>query len=313
MSVEFLTPLAALVAAAAVVPLAAWLVADRRVARTRAALRLRPSRVRGWWAPVAIAAALACVALAAAQPVLSSASGRAFERDGEVFVVIDTSESMRAGSPTRISRALVAARKIDDALRGVRVGIASDTDRVLPHLFPTIDQADFRATLRAAIGVDRPPPSRLYVEATGFDALSSLATGHFFRPGRGARVAVLLTDGESRSFAAEDVASALARRHVRLFLVRFWGAGDRIAGDDVYRPDPASAAELRAFADALHSRVYDEHELGAATAAIRSALGPPRPVPPPPGATTARPLAPYAMLAALLPLGLLVWRRDIGV
>jgi hypothetical protein len=34
-------------------------------------------------------------------------------------------------------------------------------------------------------------------------------------------------------------------------------------------------------------------------------------VPAPKGASTARPLAPYAMLAALLPLGLLVWRRNI--
>jgi von Willebrand factor type A domain len=311
MQIDFLTPLAALVGLAAVVPLVAWVVADRRVARVRAGLRLRPPRGRGRWARVAVAATLALVALAAAQPVLSSSAGTAHERNGEVFVVLDTSESMRAGSPTRFTRAVAAARRIERALPGVRVGLASDTDRVLPHLFPTIDEADFDATLRSALGIDRPPPSRLYREATGFDSLGALANARFFAAG-GPRVAVMLTDGESRSFAAVQLARSLARAHVTLVLVRFWQAGERIAGDSVYRADPSSAVALDAFAAAMGSRVYDERHLEDAIAAVRRALGPARPVPPPKGAASARPLAPYAMLAALLPLAALVYRRNIA-
>src|SRR5439155_13056041 len=187
----------------------------------RTGLRLRPPRGRGWWAPVAVAATVGLVALAAAQPVLSSSAGTAHERNGEVFVVVDTSESMRAGSPTRFSRAVAAARRIDDALPGVRVGLASDTDRVLPHLFPTIDQPDFDATLRGALGIDRPPPSRLYKEASGFDSLGALATARFFAAG-GPRVAVMLTDGESRSFAAGQLARTLAPPPGPPVPVRFW-------------------------------------------------------------------------------------------
>src|SRR5439155_606180 len=55
MQVDFVTPVAALVGFAAVVPLAAWAFAERRVARVRTGLRLRPPRGRGWWAPVAVA------------------------------------------------------------------------------------------------------------------------------------------------------------------------------------------------------------------------------------------------------------------
>jgi hypothetical protein len=310
MAIDFLTPEAALVGAAVVAPLAAWAIGERRAARARATLRLPAPAGRSWWVPAALAATLGLLALAAAQPVVSAAAGHARERTGEVFVVVDTSESMRAGSPTRFSRAVDAAERIGAALDGVRVGLASDTDRVLPHLFPTADQADFRTTLRRAIGVDRPPPGRRYREATGFDALSALATAKFFK-GPGPRVVVLLTDGESRSFSAQALARAYARHHLRLVIVRFWGLGDRIAGDPGYTADPSSAAEDDALARALGTQIYGEREVDDAIREVERALGPSRPVPAPKGASTARPLAPYAMLAALLPLGLLVWRRNI--
>jgi hypothetical protein len=309
--IVWLTPTAALVGLAAVVPLAAWLLGERRVRRARATLRLHADRRATWSVPVAIAATLGLVAVAAAQPTVASSGGRSSERTGQVFVVIDTSTSMRAGRPTRFTRATAAAVRIRDELVGTPVGLASVTDRVLPHIFPTIDRDDYTATLRQAMGIDKPPPSKARRQASSFDALAAVGSAQFFTNKLGARVAVLLTDGESRPFDPGEVARALERARVKLVIVRFWNAAERIAGDPVYRADTSSAIQAEAVATRMHSRTFDEHDLGDAVRAIRRALGDEQQKLPPRATSTSRPLAPFAMVAALLPLGLLVWRRNV--
>jgi hypothetical protein len=311
MEIVWLTPKAALVALAAIVPLAAWWLGERRVRRARSVLSLRAPGSGTWWAPAAIASTIGLLAVAAAQPTLASAGGRARENVGEVFVVLDTSTSMRAGRPTRFVRAVRAAETIRDELRGTPVGLASLTDRVLPHIFPTIDRDDYTATLHDAMGIDRPPPAKQRRQASGFDALAALGSARFFTNRRGARVIVLLTDAESRPFNPDPVARALARDHARLVIVRFWGANERIAGDPVYRPDPASAVAVQAIAARLHADLFDERDLSSAVTGVRRAVEHDEQVRSPRGASTSRALAPYAMLAALAPLGFLVWRRNI--
>ena len=69
--------------------------------------------------------------------------------------------------------------------------------------------------------------------------------------------------------------------------------------------------EREAVATRMHSRSFDEHDVGDAVRAIRRALGNEQQKLPPRATSTSRPLAPFAMVAALLPLGLLVWRRNI--
>ena len=185
------------------------------------------------------------------------------------------------------------------------------TDRVLPHIFPTIDHDDYLTTLRESIGIDRPPPSRSRLQASGFDALGALGRSRFFTNDTGARVAVLLTDGESRAFAPGSVAAALraahVRRHHRALLAR--RRADRRR--HVYRADPASATAVGALARSLRAKTFEESELGDAARAVERALGPAERPLPPKAASTSRPLAPYAMLAALLPLGFLLWRRNV--
>jgi hypothetical protein len=309
--IVWLTPSAALVGIAALVPLAAWLLGERRVRRACETLRLQADRSGTWWAPAAIAVTLLLVAVAAAQPTIASSGGRSSERTGQVFVVIDTSASMRAGRPTRYARATAAARRIRDELVGTPVGLASVTDRVLPHIFPTVDRDDYLATLRQAMGVDRPPPSKARRQASSFDALAALGSARFFTNTVGARVAVLLTDGESRPFDPGAVARALTRAHVGMVIVRFWNAAERIRGDPVYRADTSSALQAEAVASQMHSRTYDEEDLDDAVRAVRHALGNGQQRLPPRATSTSRPLAPFAMLVALLPLSLLVWRRNI--
>lgn len=311
MQVVWLTPAAALVGLVVVVPVVAWLLGERYLRRARAVLSLRPPARGTWWAPAAIAATIGLIAVAAAQPTLASSGGRGEKKIGEVFVALDTSTSMSAGRPTRFARAIAAAEEIRDGLRGTPVGLASVTDRVLPHIFPTIDRDDYLSTLHEAVGVDRPPPAKRRQRASGFDALAALGSARFFTNTRGARVVVLLTDGETRPFDAGAVARALGGAHVQLVIVRFWKAGERIAGDSVYRADPSSQIGARSIATGLRAESFDESEVGAALAVVRRELGVAQRALPPTAASTSRPLAPYAVLASLLPLGFLVYRRNI--
>jgi hypothetical protein len=311
MQVVWLTPEAALLAFAAAIPVAAWFLGERRVRRARARLGLAPPRRGTWWAPLLAVAALALVAVAAAQPVLASSGGRPSTRTGQLFIVVDTSRSMLAGKPTRYARAVAVAERVRDELRGTPVGLASMTDRVLPHIFPSIDRDDYFATLHESMGVERPPPARVRAKASGFDALAAIGRARFFTNIEGARVVLLLTDGESRAFDPGAVAGAFEDARVAFVTVRFWRDGERIAGDSAYRSDPASAVDLQLLANALHARVFREENVGGAVRAVSRALGRGERLQPPKASAAARPLAPYVTLAALLPLGLLLWRRNL--
>ena len=105
----------------------------------------RPRVVRAAVAAIVVAAAL--LGLAAAQPRLEWTSDKRVRDDAEAIVVLDTSRSMLARtsprSPIRYARATDAALRFRAAFEDVPVGIASFTDRVLPHLFPSPDDDVF--------------------------------------------------------------------------------------------------------------------------------------------------------------------------
>ena len=111
---------------------------------------------------VALGLVGAFVAIAAAQPVLVTREEQLVRRDAELYVVIDTSRSMLAaadaGEPNRFDRAKRIATELRREFPDLPMGLASMTDRLLPHLFPTVDGATYGATLARAMGVDRPPP-----------------------------------------------------------------------------------------------------------------------------------------------------------
>jgi len=156
MAVGFATPLAALAALAGVLPVAVALVRGRQARRVRRELGL-PEPLAGLrlGRPLALGCAFALLGLAAAQPSLASQHERTVRTDAQMLVVLDTSRSMLAssspGEKNRFRRAVAAGLKIRSRLGDVPVGIASMTDRLLPHLFPTADQSAFRATLARAV------------------------------------------------------------------------------------------------------------------------------------------------------------------
>jgi hypothetical protein len=319
MHVGFATPQAGWLAAALLLPLAALALSERRARRVGAGLSLPRAPLRGL-AAVALAAAAVpgLLGLAAAQPVVHVTETRYVRSDAEVFFVFDTSRSMLAssgrGAASRFERARSEALALRASLADVRVGIASLTDRTLPHLFPNASGEAFRATLLRALAVERPPPSRVAARATSYYPLSSLATQNYFRPATRKRVVVVFTDGEGVPFDYAELGEVFRATHIRPIFVRFWRSSERIYLPDGkverYRPDEAAAAGLERLAPAVGGRVYDESDLQDVLATARRDLGTgPRER----GGTEQRPvaLAPYAAAGAFLPLVFFLWRRNL--
>jgi hypothetical protein len=321
MELAFLTPLGALLAASAIVPLTVYVLRQRRTGRMRAALGLDAPPVRARLPLVlALAAVPALLGVAAAQPVLESERIRPQRTDAEVFVVLDTSRSMLAsakdGSPTRFQRARELALRLSNALPEVPVGLASMTDQVLPHVFPTTDRRVVSAALYESMGIERPGPSLSLtsIPTTTLDSLSAIPRFNYFAPTARKRVLVVLTDGESRPIEGRLSAAFHRRPAITTLFVRIWSADERIfeggVVEDIYRPIPASGALLQRVASQIGGRVFTEDDGTAMVGAARRALGT--------GPTKdqiiegeRRALMPWVTLAAFLPLGLVLVRRNL--
>jgi von Willebrand factor type A domain len=321
MDLSFLSPEAGLVALAAAVPLALLLHGERRTRRLRAALRLDPpARTQRGLLVASVVAVPALLGLGAMQPVVDRSTEHVTRTDAEIVFVVDTSRSMVASrtatSRTRLERARAGALRVRSELGQVPAGVASMTDRLLPHLFPTPDSQVFAATLERSVGIDQPPPVNWNRTATTLGALSALATRNFFSREVRRRVAIVFTDAESRAFATENVGALFRRRPgVRAIFVRVGNADERVytAGGEVeeaYRPPPTAGTTIRALAAATGGDAFDESQLGDVVEAAKRAVGT--------GRTEVRgnernkfALAPYSVALAFLPLGLLLWRRNL--
>jgi hypothetical protein len=320
MSLTFLSPAAIALVVVCVLPFAALVRARRKGAETRRKIALpEPPRMRYAVPVAALIAAAGLVSLAAAQPVVEFDRTSRVRTDAEAVIAIDITRSMLAktspGATARIVRAKVAALELRQAIPTVPVGIASLTDRTLPHLFPSVDEESFRTTITRSVGVERPPPVAGFLSrATRLEALSAVATQGFFSPKARHRVLVVLTDGESLPPTQAHLTSTFARPPgVRTVFVQVWGPSERVyAGrlpESGYRPDPTARAILDRFAAEVGGVVFPESQLSAAKQAVKELVGK--------GPTVVRgeqrdhvALAPYLAGSAFLPLLLLLWRRD---
>jgi hypothetical protein len=321
MNVSFLSPEAGLVAVAALLPLVLLLHGERRTRKVRAVLRLDPpARTQRGMLVASVIAVPALLGLGAMQPVVDRSTEHVTRTDAEIFFVIDVSRSMVASrtptSRTRLERARSGALQIRSRLGQVPAGIATMTDRLLPHLFPTPDSEVFSATLERSVGIDQPPPVNWNRTATTLGALSALSTRNFFPREIERRVAIVFTDAESRAFATENV-GALFRREprVRAIFVRVGSADERVYStggelEEAYKPSSTAATTIRALAAATGGEAFEEDELGDVVSAAKRAVGT--------GRTEVRgnernklALAPYSVALAFLPLGLLLWRRNL--
>jgi hypothetical protein len=306
----FATPLGALAALTAIVPLAALAWGARRSDRATRILKLGPAPRSSLVLPALLAAgACVCVGLAAAQPALRTVQHRTVRSQSEVLYVVDVSRSMAAAKSqsgtTRLARARDVVRRIHDAVDDVPSGLAGLTDRVLPYAFATADDAMFDETLRRSVAIEAPPPEQVSRNATSFAALAQIIPDGFFDPTAKRRTCVVVSDAETRPYSTAEVASALGGdRGCRLVVVRVGGTDEHVYGADgvpepAYAPDPAAGSNARALAQATGGRSFDSADMGGAVSAVRSAAetGPTM------GATqrtTTRPLAPWLALAALV-------------
>ena len=321
MEVTLLTPLGALIALGVVVPLVALALLHRRGESVRRAIGLpepRPRVLRAAVAAVVVAAAL--LGLAAAQPRLEWTSDKRVRDDAEAIVVLDTSRSMLARtsprSPIRYARATAAARRFRAAFPDVPVGIASFTDRVLPHLFPSPDDDVFAATLEQ-VARHRPAAAARLVRLDSDPARRARVDRQppLLHPDR--PQAADLRDHRRRERPdrrREDrrrVPAPAGRRHD---LPARLGRGR--AG---LQREPARAAVQPGSALARHSRRGGRH--ARRPRLRREPVRRSRSRPPGASSATARrscegekrnrlALAPYLAGAIFLPLTLLLWRRD---
>ena len=270
-------------------------------------------------AAVALALLPTLVAVAAAQPVVVRQQSLTQRVDAQAFFVFDTSLSMSArngrDAPDRLARAVHEAERVIPTLGDIPVGIATMTDRVLPDLMPTTDDGLVLRTLQQSVGIDRPPPSQLYpTRATSLQALFPLANGHLFAPSVTHRILVVFTDGEASPLPV-GVGYALAQQvKTPPLFVHVWSQTEHIyvrgRVDRRYVPDPSSTNVLTQFAAATHGRVFGEndmrelgrtiHERAGSTPAHTEVLGYARVA-----------LAPWILLAGVIPLGFLLWRRNV--
>jgi hypothetical protein len=316
---SFLTPIDATFALAALLPLAALLGNEWRSRRIRRLLVLPAPRRRAI-VPIAVALAslTSLVAVAAAQPVVVRQQLASDRADVQAFFLFDTSLSMRAaarpGAATRLTRAKRLALRLRAQLSDVPVGIASMTDRSLPNVMPTTDVALFTRTLQQSVAIDRPPPSQAYTgRATTFQALIPLVDSNFYAPAAQRRLLVVFTDGESVKIS--PLLELTLHRRVTTVFVHVWANGERIFSPDghadpKYVSDPQSTSALDQLALVTGERhAFTEHQATQVARAARDAVGY--------GGTRTHvaayariALAPWLVLAGVVPLAFLLWRRN---
>ena len=320
MSFSFLTPFGALVGLVGALGLAAFVATLRRSRMVDAQLGLAPPRRRSVGIDVALLVVVSgLVALACAQPVVSS-STRLQGREGvEVYVVFDITRSMLAqrapSEPNRLDRARSFAKELRAEIPEARVGVVSLTDRVLPHLFPTLSENAFVSVVNRAIGIERPPPERKTRRATSLNALGDIGRAAYFDPLTTRRLVVVLTDGETLPVDYETLSTRLGDARVATVFVHVWRGDERVIGSDgradaAYRPDPTALRSLRRVAGAVDGAVFVEGQRREVADAVRkfTADGPLveqgrelRPVE----------LAPPIAAVTVLPLLLLLRRRSL--
>jgi len=319
MGFQFLTPLDALFALAAAIPLAALWLTHGRMERVRRAFSLKSPRRRELVAfVVALALLPVLMGVAAAQPVVIRHKELGQRLDVQAYIVLDTSTSMTARTgpdgATRLERAKQEAEQVISKLGDIPVGVASMTDRVLPDVMPTPNHFLLKRVIDQSVGINRPPPSQIYKgRATTFSALEPVPLYNFYNPGVPHRILVVFTDGEAtpiRGSVGYDLARAMT---VHPLFVRVWAPTERIYAhghvDPHYRPDPSSARALSRFATAAHGRVFGESALDQLTKTIKAEAGD-KPVSTDVLGYARVALAPWFVLAGIIPLGFLIYRRN---
>jgi hypothetical protein len=322
MNLSFASPAGALIALALVLPVAAVIAFEARARRLRTILRLPQPPLRAHVPSLlALVAIGLLLALASAQPVLARVTPRLVRSDAQVYVVLDVSLSMAASpaasEPTRLERSKRLALQLRAGLADVPVGVASFALRTVPHLFPTLDEGVFAGVLEESVQILEPPAptSRPGLRVTDLASIGELGKNAYFAPEASKRLVVVFSDGESERVFVDAIAAAFrGPPRTRAIFVGVSEPTERIhlpdgGVDPNYRTDPLGARLLEELAAATSGEAFSEHEVGPIVGRARDELGSGRVEPQ--GRNRSRtPLAPWLVLAAAVPLGIVLRRRN---
>ena len=324
MDLSFLTPTAGAVAAVIVICLAVAWTGFRRLAALSDLLGLRrPAASADLGSVVAAVVLAALIGIAAAQPVVSHRGSIRGRTDAEVFTVFDITRSMGARvaptAPSRLDRARAAALALRAAVPHVPFGVASLTDRLLPHLMPTLRTNSYVSVVNRSLAINQPAGQIVWGDSNGtlFSALGDLGTQGYFDPAARRRVAVVFTDGETQTLDAGQLKERLARGRVQVVFVRIWGQNERVfdlpgrGANPYYLPDPSSGTALAALTAAIGGSVFNVAQPVQLAARVTQLLGRGK-VGSHGEELQTRTLAPFVMLLGALPLAFLLWRRNVA-
>jgi len=233
-TVVFLSPMAALVAVAFVLPLVALALRERAASRVRSGLGLaRPGAARMLGRIVGLAALAALVAATAAQPAVRATDRTPVRADAELYLTFDVTRSMLAasapGRTVRFERARRIGIQLHRGLRDVPTGVATFSNRMMPLLFPTGDERGVEAVLAHSLRIMQPQPAFLTAaRATQLGTLTLAADRSYFNPGAQKRVLVVLSDLDTDFFSLDGTLKLLRRHRIEPFLIRVAEPGERI-------------------------------------------------------------------------------------
>ena len=168
-----------------------------------------------------------------------------------------------------------SAKELRAGIPEARVGVVSLTDRVLPHLFPTLSDNAFVAVVNRSIGIERPRrPDRRTRRATSLNALGDIGRAAYFDSLTTRRLVVVLTDGETLPVDYETLRTRLVGARVTPVFVHIGRGDERVFGPDgrtdaAYRPDPTALRTLRGVARPVEGAVYEEGQQREVAAAVR--------------------------------------------
>ena len=124
----------------------------------------------------------------------------------------------------------------------------------------------------------------------------------------------MISDGETIPVDLGTLSDRLRDGRVSTIFVQVWRRDEAVFDDNgnrdvAYRPDPTSSRSLRLVAGAVGAPVINEGDARGLVEAVRARLGTGQLVPQG-RQLVSKELAPKALLAAFLPLGLLLYRRN---
>jgi Ca-activated chloride channel family protein len=227
-------------AAAAVVVLLGWLELHRRdvlerfvsaVMQRRLAERPTTGRILARLGLVFVALVAGVLGLMRPQTRGVTETISSSKVSADIMIVLDVSKSMLAGdtAPSRLERAKAEIDEMLDRLTGHRVGLVAFAGRAVQLCPLTSDYAFFRMVLRETdVGSVARGGTRIG------DGLRKGLTG--FDDGDGAKLVVLITDGEDHESYPLDAAKEVKAAGVRVVAIGFGSE----QGSPIMVPDPVT-------------------------------------------------------------------------